>query len=111
VTVKAEKKRTNQARAAPVTKSTDDAVGGAYLLYLNRCCAFACSIRSVQTFHNDPIKVAAGLFEPLTSGSLISRCRRKAQSFGRPEIQTCELFEKLPAFPQRLFQVRSFTLT
>jgi hypothetical protein len=41
VTVKSEKKRTDKARAAPVTKSTDDAVGGADLLYFDRRCAFA----------------------------------------------------------------------
>ena len=41
VTEKTEKKRTDKARAAPVTKSTDDAVGGADLLYLDRCCALA----------------------------------------------------------------------
>jgi hypothetical protein len=42
---------------------------------------------------------------------VISRCRRKAQTFGRLEIQTRELFEKSPAFAQRLLQVGSFILS
>src|SRR5206468_8414982 len=54
--------------------------------------------------------VAAGFLEPLVSNSQVSRCWRKPHVFSQPEIPTRKLFEKFPAFAQRLLQVRSFTL-
>src|SRR5438874_577374 len=87
-----------------MSKSAHNTVSCADLFYLNRGGAFARSVRSVETFRNHPIKIAASFFEPRSSGSVISRRRRKAQSFGELKIRPCELFQKIPAFVQRLFQ-------
>src|SRR6266481_812539 len=105
VTVKSKKQRTNQARATRVTKSAHDAISRADLLHLHHCAAFARSVRSIETFREDPVKIAAGFLKPFGGGPLISRRRRKTQIFGRSEIQTPESFEKLPAFLQGPLQI------
>ena len=110
VSIQAEQKRTYYALALGVTKSTNDTISGSDLLHLNCRGAFTGSIRSVQTLRDDAVKVAAGSFEPFVGKAEISRRWRKPHIFSRSEIPTRKLFEKFPAFAQRLLQVRSFTL-
>src|SRR5438093_12137189 len=110
VSIQAEQKRTYYALALGVTKSTNDTISGPDLLYLNCRGAFTGSIPSVQTLRDDAVKVAAGSFEPFVGKAEISRRWRKPHIFSRSEIPTRKLFEKFPAFAQRLLQVRSFTL-
>jgi hypothetical protein len=77
------------------------------LLYLDHRRAFSRRIGSIQLFREDPIKVATGLLKPLSGSRVISGRRRKAQMFCGPEVQTCEPFEKRPAFAQQSLQVHS----
>src|SRR5918995_4736848 len=105
LTIKSKQKRTNDSRAPRITKSANDTVDRADLLYFNHCSAFARSICSVQTLRNNAIKIAAGFFKPLAGSPMIGGGRRKAQIFGRSEIKTCESFEKSPAFPQDSLQI------
>src|SRR4029453_2404771 len=84
--VKPEQKRTNQACAPRITESANNAISRADLLYLNRCSAFTRSVRSVESFRDDSIKVAADFFKPPAGSPVISCRRRKAQSFSRSEI-------------------------
>ena len=93
-TIKSQQKRTDHARGACVTKSTNDAIGCADLLYLNHGCAFATGIGSVPLFRDNPVKIRSGFFKPLTGRLAISRRRRRAQIFGRFKIYARELFEE-----------------
>ncbi len=60
VTVKPEQKRTDEARATRVTKSANDAIGRADLLYLDCCGALTRSVGSIETFRDNAVKIAAG---------------------------------------------------
>jgi hypothetical protein len=76
------------------------------LLHLDHCGAFARSVGSIETFREDPVKIAAGFLKPFAGSPVISRRRRKAQAFGRSEIQTRESLKKSPAFLQDSLQIQ-----
>ena len=64
----------------------------------------------IETLGDYAVQIAASFFEPLGRDPKINCRWRKPNIFGRPEIGTREVFEKLPAFIQRRFQIRSVVI-
>src|SRR5436309_10194242 len=98
--VESEQKRTDHAFPSRITKSADNTVGCADSFYFHRRGAFSRSIRSVQTFCDDAIKIASSFSEPIGRNTVFSRCRRKAYVFRSPQIRTREFFKKLAPLAQ-----------